>query len=116
MSAWDVVRKFGGQTPLARELGINQSAIAYWVKEDRIPAKWHAQLLALAVPRGIPLKMAELTGIDAPDNAPVIPKESNSYVNSLPAVTEPTATRQFLFYATPEGAHKVRVILLDETV
>jgi hypothetical protein len=112
MNAADVVRKFGGQTPLAKLLGINQSAVAYWVKRDTIPAKWHAQLLALAAPRDIPLKLADLNGMEAADPPESVPTQP---INDLPAVQAPTAS-QFLFYGSPEGTQKVRVILLDETV
>src|SRR5205809_474001 len=112
MSATDVVRKFGGQSPLARLLGINQSAIAYWVKQDTIPSKWHAQLIALAAPRGIPLRVAELAGQE------MATLESTRPVKTLPPVVpdateDRLATSKFLFYATGEDAVKVRVILGD---
>lgn len=64
MSAREIVDKFGGQTVLARKLGRGPSTIAYWVKNDTIPSKWHRELLTLARNEGIPLTTAELVGQD----------------------------------------------------
>lgn len=65
MSARSVVEKFGGQAPLARMLGKGPSTVAYWVKHDNIPSKWHRELLALARKENILLTTAELVGQEA---------------------------------------------------
>lgn len=123
MSASDVVKKFGGQTALAQQIGVNQSAIAYWVKRGTIPAKWHGQLLDLAARDGIDLVAADLIGPPSGVGGPVVPRPTpvnesdvasgNSQLS--PFVEEPNSS-QFLFYATDDGTVKVQVILGEETV
>src|SRR2546430_2601049 len=51
-----VIRRFGGQTVLARLLGRRQSTVEHWAATGRIPAQWHEPLMALARERGIPLE------------------------------------------------------------
>lgn len=65
MATREIVQKFGGQAPLARKLGKGPSTVAYWVKNDTIPSKWHRQLLDLARQEGIALTSAELVGQEA---------------------------------------------------
>ena len=121
MSASDVVKKFGGQTALSPLVGVNQSAIAYWVKRGTIPAKWHARLLQLASEKGISLTASDLIAGSAEN----VPLPAPPYFDGLPAndgnsqlATTETAqpTSQFLFYASHNGATKVQVILGGETV
>lgn len=120
MSATDVVRKFGGQTALAQMVGVNQSAIAYWVKRGTIPAKWHGQLLELAAREGVVLSANDLIG---PPGGPVIPRPepiTDEHIASgnsqLSPFKESVDSSQFLFYDAGNGAVKVQVILGDETV
>jgi myo-inositol-1-phosphate synthase len=51
-----VIRRFGGQSALARLLGKRQSTVEHWARTGRIPAQWHQALLALARQRGIVLE------------------------------------------------------------
>ena len=60
MNTRDIAKLFGGQTALAKLAGIQQSAVAYWVKRNSIPSKWHSQLLDLALSNGIALQAADL--------------------------------------------------------
>lgn len=55
-----VVTKFGGQTRLAEVLGTGQSTVAYWVKQGRIPSKWHPELLEAATRVGLSLSASDL--------------------------------------------------------
>lgn len=55
-------------------LGKGPSTVAYWVKNDTIPSKWHKELLTLARTQGIPLTTAELVGQEAqPIRGDVLP-------------------------------------------
>lgn len=123
MNAADVVKKFGGQTAVAQLVGINQSAIAYWVKRGLIPTKWHAQLLALAAQRGIALAPADLVGSlgyfgDAVAAQPTVErlKTPPSALVGLAGNDIAPVVSQFLFYASPKGTTKVQVVLGSETV
>jgi hypothetical protein len=123
MSAADVVKKFGGQTPLAQLIGINQSAIAYWVKRGTIPSKWHAQLLELAPREGVTLSADDLVGPPSGPGGPVIPRplpvtdaEIASGKSQLSPFKETADSSLFLFYGSDDGLVKVQVIVSDETV
>jgi P63C domain len=48
-----IIAAFGGQSALADALKTRQSTIAYWVKVDRIPTKWQAEILTAATERGL---------------------------------------------------------------
>jgi hypothetical protein len=124
MSAADVVKKFGGQTALSQLIGINQSAIAYWVKRGAIPVKWHSQLLVLAAQHSIDLAPSDFIvtsepfGIDVsriqtPGNDIEIAGDSSQLYASKSELPD---SSQFLFYASDDGVTKVQVILGDETV
>ena len=122
MSAADVVKKFGGQTALAQLIGVNQSAIAYWVKRGTIPAKWHMQLLELAPREGFELSASELIGSGAPNPEPALSdadrrsEASSDAKSQLAPFKEVADASQFLFYGSSDGAVKVQVIVSDETV
>ena len=60
MNTREIIKLFGGQTALAKLVGIQQSAVAYWAKSNSIPSKWHAQLLDLALSQGVALQAADL--------------------------------------------------------
>lgn len=123
MSASDVVKKFGGQTPLASMIDKGQSVIAYWVKVDRIPAKWHSALLQLAHTHGIDLRAEDFV---ASNNAsPIIDKsnlgkrdhqltEKENLNSELEIKNDPDS--HFLFYASQDDTVKVQVVLGEETV
>ena len=72
MAVKNIVDRFGGQTALAREFGKRGSTVAYWVRENRIPSKWHGPLLELAEKKGINLTPADL--VDRPHSPEVTPK------------------------------------------
>lgn len=123
MSAADVVKKFGGQTALSQKIGVNQSAIAYWVKRGTIPAKWHEKLLTLAASGDIPLSPIELiSSRHLGDEASVVATNDQVERSSIapPALAEPSpelpATSQFLFYGAPDGTMKVQVLVKSDTV
>ena len=62
-TAGRVIKKFGGQSALARLLGKRPSAIQYWFKTGRIPTKWHSVLLQLAAEQGLDLSPGDLVAI-----------------------------------------------------
>ena len=43
-----VIKRFGGQTPLADLLGKRQSTIEYWASTGRIPSQWNVPLMSVA--------------------------------------------------------------------
>ncbi len=97
MNIKELVKKYGGQSVLAERLGIGQSAIAYWVKKNTIPSKWHAQLLSLAGSLGVDISAADFDEGESPSSIP-------------------NGAKQFLFYAAANGTLKIQVLLGDETV
>ncbi len=134
MSAKSVVEKFGGQTALSKLIGINQSAVAYWVKKGTVPAKWHSRLIEIANGLGIDLAATDLvdskdvevsTNLDKTsteiDGSNMIQNYSDDVhseqpIDSPSLVDIPSTTSQFMFYAAKDGAIKVQVMLGDETV
>jgi hypothetical protein len=127
MDVVSIVKRFGGQSALARLLGIRQSAVAYWVKKSNIPAKWHRRLLEVAAREGVVLNPQELSEI--PISAPAIephlsvelpPQTARSAPAepaSIPAIiSENREPAEFLFYAAGDGTVKVQVLLGNETV
>lgn len=125
MDITDVIKKFGGQTALARQIGVNQSAIAYWVRRGAIPIKWHSRLLDLASKTGVDLLASDLIGEivastmltasnRSSNGAEIDHKALSSGDSSAPE--ERSVTSQFLFYGASDGTVKVQVVLGDETV
>lgn len=127
MNVKTLVKKFGGQSILATQLGIGQSAIAYWVKKDLIPSKWHAQLLSIAQASSIDILATDLlavkTGQDAVlgdeaetkgDSDTSSQQRNESALPLTPAIA--SGAEQFMFYAGENGVTKVQVLLGDETV
>ena len=119
MNTRDIAKLFGGQTALAKLVGIQQSAVAYWVKSNSIPSKWHAQLLDLALSNGIALEAADL--IQGGDDALIINKRQSAddalgdeLGSALDAT--PASNSHFLFYASSDGTVKVQVVVGNETV
>lgn len=59
----ELVEFFGGDTALAAELDISQSAVAHWKLRKQIAAGWHLRLLAMIIRRGASVA-AEVFGLD----------------------------------------------------
>ena len=115
MNTRDIAKLFGGQTALAKLVGIQQSAVAYWVKSNSIPSKWHAQLLDLASSNGIALEAADL--IQGGNDALIINKrQSADDVLGAALDATPASNSHFLFYASSDGTVKVQVVVGNETV
>jgi hypothetical protein len=124
MNIKEIISQFGGQSALAALLGVQQSAIAYWVKRGGAPGKWHAQLLALAKDKGIDIKPQDLIisseaaaspnpsmhleAVSGPENSD-LPLQLSTSVSSA-------NTSNFMFYTSDSGAIKVQVIVASETV
>lgn len=60
MATREIVNRFGGQSALAQLLGKRPNMVAYWVKADSIPVKWHRPLLDLATSEGVTLTPGDL--------------------------------------------------------
>ena len=63
-----IINLFGGQASFAEALQKNSSTVQYWQKKNRIPMKYHAEIIEVAKGRGIDLSPAELSP-DSPVNA-----------------------------------------------
>jgi hypothetical protein len=124
MKVRDLVELFGGQSALGALVGINQSAVAYWVKKGAIPTKWHSQILSIAIDKKITLDASDL--IARPELRPVstsggraihklgtspTTEKINQFSDQLAAQTSP-----FIFYASTNGDVKIQVLIGDETV
>ena len=126
MNVKEVVNKYGGQSALAEQLGIGQSAIAYWVKKGAIPSKWHTKMLGLAQKNGTDILATDLlavnvgahTGKNADDFSSIsINADANSTDESQVASSIASEeTKQFLFYASENGTVRVQVLLGEDTV
>jgi len=53
--AVEVIARFGGQSALARAIGVSQSTVQYWARTGEIPSWRHGQVLEAAQASGIPL-------------------------------------------------------------
>lgn len=122
MGVKTVVARFGGQTALAKLLGVQQSAIAYWVKKGAIPKRWHSKLLELAVAIDVELSAFEIAEDDDSRTMATIPKEAplpsqDQELAPSNVELEPASNNSpFMFYASNNGTIKVQVMLGDETV
>ena len=131
MNTREIIKLFGGQTALAKLVGIQQSAVSYWVKSNSIPSKWHGQLLDLASLQGIALQASDL--IQGSANVANIKNNQNisdavtqaagssgaglADETSTPALeVTPASNSHFLFYASSDGTVKVQVLVGSETV
>lgn len=125
MDIRQLVTKFGGQTTLARTLGIRQSAIAYWIKKQTIPSKWHEKLLSIAQQQNIAISATDLLTVSI-NHEPVQLQDStprpahHAELSGSTDIVAPEFSRegaeQFLFYAAENGNITVQVLLGDETV
>lgn len=52
--------KFGGQTNLARALGINQSTVSHWAKTGMVPTRWHSKIIQVAADQGLNVAAGDL--------------------------------------------------------
>lgn len=122
MGAKTVVEKFGGQTALAKLLGVRQSAIAYWVKKGEVPKRWHAKLLELAAAVDIELSAFDIAEDDKSateshaDPRASLPEHQLEAAPLKGELEVASANSPFMFYASGNGAVKVQVMIGDETV
>lgn len=119
MSVRKIVDKFGGQSALAELVGVKQSAIAYWVKKEAIPSKWHSKIMSLANDNGVLIDSSELVTSSAEEPATTAIAGGNKTLEHA-HVSAPTLetgeNSPFLFYASQNGAVKVQVLIEQETV
>ncbi len=123
MNVKELVKKYGGQAHLAQQLSIGQSAIAYWVKKNAIPSKWHAQLLTIAQQQGVQMQPTDLLAVPASPPIPLTPQTSPARQLLAPRRSSDfvsndygSGAAQFLFYASDKGSVKVQVLVESETV
>lgn len=128
MNVREIVELFGGQSALASLVGINQSAVAYWVKKGAIPTKWHSQLLSIAMDKQIALDASDLVArpvsqvLNAGSGIGQFPRPAtggtqHTVLDHLAAgIVNTGQTAPFMFYASSSGAVKVQVLIEQETV
>lgn len=66
-----LVARFGSQSELARLLEVKQSTVQYWASTGRIPAKWHAKVIAAGKTIGLTVDPLELQSSRAPSPQPM---------------------------------------------
>lgn len=113
MNVKAIVDMFGGQTALATLIGKGQSTVAYWVKSESIPARWHPKLLILAAQHGINLSVDDLINLPVIETHQIQSIERPERVVDVPEIVDSSA---FMFYAAEDGAVKIQVLLGEETV
>ncbi len=69
-SAEVVIRRFGGQSALAKLLGRSQSTVEHWAATGRIPAQWQQPLISLARERGVILEARDFVSTQPHEIAP----------------------------------------------
>lgn len=125
MKVKELVKKYGGQTALAELLGVGQSAIAYWVKKESVPTKWHNRLLSIANEKGIDIFAADLIAVELSGTNQSAEQAKNTIADttlfsvgtaSVLSNDLSEGAQQFLFYASENGTIKVQVFLGDDTV
>jgi P63C domain-containing protein len=77
-----IIKRFGGQTQLAKLIGKNQSTVQYWAKAGTVPTKWHKQLLKIASEKSIHLSPSDFVYGESTNNTnisvePVGPKATH---------------------------------------
>lgn len=112
MDVRKLVELFGGQTALAGLVGINQSAVAYWVKKGAIPSKWHGRILELAIDKGVRVEASDLV----PRSSATWQQSSGDGYQSAGAEFDGGKLTPFMFYASAEGAVKIQLLVQDETM
>lgn len=121
MNTKSLVKKFGGQTALSQMLGIGQSAIAYWVKHNAVPTKWHSKLLSIAQKNGIDILATDLLSITLREPTSIHHASSipdSPFLSTTTSIYQSIGDgqEQFLFYVSDNGSIKVQVLIGDETV
>lgn len=121
MNVKELIKKYGGQSVLASQLGIGQSAVAYWVKKNAIPSKWHSQLLAIAQNTEVDILATDLLAVsvraESLDVVEVTQLVSLQQTDASQVVaSQLTGAEQFLFYASEGGTIKVQVFVNEDTV
>jgi hypothetical protein len=123
MNVKELVKKYGGQSTLAEQLGIGQSAIAYWVKKGAVPSKWHSKMLEIAQNRGVDIFATDLlaleTGAEQNINKSTEGNSASQLIATPPLPPDAgmsESVEQFMFYASENGTIKVQVLLGEETV
>lgn len=115
MNVKAIVEMFGGQTALAAIIGKGQSTVAYWVKSESIPARWHTKLLILAAQHGINLSVNDFIEHPVIEAHQIQPTEQPEHVIDA-GFHDGADSSAFMFYAAQDGAIKIQVLLGDETV
>jgi len=83
VKAGEIIARFGGQSALARSLGVNQSTVQHWAKTGQIPSWRKEQVLRAAQEHGIRLGLGDGGGnrfgggfsraAPAPQAPPIVP-------------------------------------------
>ena len=68
-----IIAKFGGQSSLARALGIKQSTVSHWAKTGTVPARWHSKIIQAAADQGLTVEAGDLVLDPDPDQGPAVP-------------------------------------------
>jgi hypothetical protein len=55
-----IITKFGGQSSLARALGMKQSTVSHWAKTGTVPVRWHSKIIQAASDRGLSVSAGDL--------------------------------------------------------
>lgn len=121
MDARLIVEKFGGQTALAALVGVSQSAIAYWVKKGAVPTRWHSQILALAIDKGIAIEASDLTArprqaLASNANTGLASTDKGPFESLVEEAGLGLQRAPFMFYTSQDGATRVQVLIEGETV
>lgn len=58
--AGHMIAKFGGQSNLARALGIKQSTVSHWAKTGTVPVRWHSKIIQAAADQGLDVTAGDL--------------------------------------------------------
>jgi DNA-binding transcriptional regulator YdaS (Cro superfamily) len=72
-SASRIITKFGGQSSLARALGMKQSTVSHWAKTGTVPARWHSKIIQAAADQGLSVEASDL--VSTPTIIKVRPSE-----------------------------------------
>jgi hypothetical protein len=69
MSHAHIIEKFGGTRAMARKIGRTPSTVQSWKDRGFIPARLHADILAVAQQSGVDLTPADFVSGPAPEEA-----------------------------------------------
>src|SRR5947209_4713816 len=108
-SADHIIRKFGGQSALARLIGKGPSTVQYWSRAGVIPTKWHGPLLRLASEQGIELAPEELVALPHGNGDKPTKRRLNEAVEELVVIPDEKAPLPQL----PEATYRGYLSLVD---